>query len=229
MKLAPLLAAALLFAACGGRPGPTQRESRTIDRDASEALRAEIRMGAGSLRIRGGSPNWMQADFVYNEPSWKPTVRYSTAGGRADLIVEQPSGKMIAGDTTNEWDLQLNNDILTDIRVRAGAGEAHLDLGSLTLRSLDIEIGAGELRLDLRGAPTRDYEVRIKGGAGEATIHLPRDVGASAKVTGLIGDVNARGLTLQGGRWVNDAFESSKVKIRLDVQGAVGSINLVAE
>jgi hypothetical protein len=230
MKPALLLFTAALTAGCGGRPGPIQRESRAIDRDSSETLRAEIRMGAGELEIRGGSPNWMDADFTYSEPSWKPAVRYTTASGRADLTVEQPaSGRFRGGGSTNKWEIRLNDSIPTDLRVRAGAGEARLDAGSIALRSLDIEMGAGELRLDLRGKPAHDYAVRIKGGAGEATIHLPRDVGVAAKVAGLIGEVDASGFIREGERWVNGAYDSAKIRIRLDIQGGVGSIHLISE
>ena len=46
------------------------------------------------------------------------------------------------------------------------------------------ERGAGTLRLDLRRKPTNDYSVRVTGGAGEATLYLPKDVGVSAKASG---------------------------------------------
>jgi hypothetical protein len=70
--------------------GPLQHESRTIDRDASERLRVDMRMGAGELRVAGGSPDWLHGDFTYNVLSWKPDVRYTSAGGSANLTVEQP-------------------------------------------------------------------------------------------------------------------------------------------
>src|SRR5438477_9886135 len=123
------LLAAVCLTGCGGPAGPTQHESRSIERDSSQSLRVELRMGGGTLKVSGGSPNWMQGDFAYNVPSWKPNVRYVTGGGRGDLTIEQPSSsQMTLGSTTNEWDLRLNNEIPTDLTARVGGGEARLDL-----------------------------------------------------------------------------------------------------
>src|SRR3569832_983961 len=49
------------------------------------------------------------------------------------------------------------------LRVTTGAGESHLDLGSLALRRVEVEMGVGEVQMDLRGNPKHDYEVRIRG------------------------------------------------------------------
>ena len=211
--------------------GSTQREMRSIERDASETLRTELRMGAGTLKVSGGSPNWMQGDFAYNVLSWKPNIRYTTTGGHGDLKIEQPnSNQFRTGNTTNEWDLRLNNEIPTDLTAQIGAGEVRLDLGTLSLRSLKIEMGAGELRLDLRGKPKRDYTVSIRGGAGEATVYLPRDAGIYARATGGLGEISVKGLRAEGDHWVSDAQGKPKVpRLRLDIEGGVGAINLIAE
>ena len=187
-------------------------------------------MGAGSLKLSGGSSNWMQGNFTYNVASWKPNVVYSSSGGRGDLTVEQPSSsESHAGNSTNEWDVKLNNDTATDLTVRMGAGEATLNLGALDLRSLDVEMGAGQLRLDLRGDPKHSYDVRARGGAGEATIHLPKAAGLYVTAKGGLGDINVTGLRKDGDHWVNDAYDKAKVQVKLDFQGGVGSISIIAE
>lgn len=229
-KYVARLAVVLCLTGCGVPAGPTQHDSRSIEPDASETLRAELRMGGGTLKVSGGSPKWMQADFAYNVPSWKPDVRYATTGSHGVLTVEQPSSSQThMRSTTNEWDLRLNNQISTDLIAHVGAGEARLDLGSLSLRSVEIEMGAGELRLDLRGNPKRDYDVRVRGGAGEATVYLPRNVGVYAKATGGLGDIKVRGLRAEGEHWINDAHGTSQVQLRLDIRGGVGAISLIAE
>jgi predicted membrane protein len=116
-----------------------------------------------------------------------------------------------------------------DLRVEFGAGEARLNLGSLSLRSVNVEMGAGTRRLDLRGTPSKDYSVRIRGGVGEATVYLPKEIGISATASGGIGDISVTGLRKSADHYVDDAYERAAVRIRLDIQGGVGSIRLIAE
>jgi hypothetical protein len=210
--------------------GPTQHESKSVDLEKLEMARVDLRMGAGTLNIRGGSPKLAEADFTYNVPSWKPEFRYTNTGVRGELTIEQPSsGHVNGGSKTYIWDIRLNDQVPMDINAHFGAGESNMNLGSMTLRSVDIEMGVGELKLDLRGVPTRSYDVRIRGGVGEATVHLPKDVGIVADAKGGIGGVNVTGLRKEDGRYVNDAAATAKTKIHLDISGGVGNINLIAE
>jgi hypothetical protein len=210
--------------------GPTQHESKTVDLEKLEMARVNLKMGAGNLNVRGGSSKLVEADFTYNVPSWKPEFRYTNTGVRGDLTIEQPSGSHIhSGNTDYTWDLRLNDDTPMDITAHFGAGEADMNLGSLSLRSVDIEMGVGELKLDLRGTPKRSYDVRIRGGVGEATVRLPKDAGIEADAKGGIGGINATGLHKENGYYVNDANATAKTRIHLDIRGGVGNINLIAE
>ena len=155
--------------------GPTRHEFREFDRTGVDRLRLDLHMGAGEVRVRGGASKLARADFTYNVDRWKPEVNYRTMGGAGDLTIEQPSSSHAhIGETTNQWDIQAANDIPLELIAHLGAGEAHMDLASLTLRRVEIEMGVGELHMDLRGTPKHDYDVHIHGGIGEATVLLPR-------------------------------------------------------
>jgi hypothetical protein len=210
--------------------GPLQHESTSIDLDKSELVRVQVRMGAGVLKIRGGSPKLMEGDFAYNVASWKPEVHYDRGSFRGQLTIEQPSHGHGAHNMRYEWDLRFNDDVPLDMSVEFGAGEGNLELGSLTLRSLNVQMGVGKLDVDLRGTPKNDYAVNIHGGVGEANVRLPASVGVIAEATGGIGGISARGLTKHGNRYVNDAYEKgAKVNVRVDVRGGIGAINLIGE
>jgi len=209
--------------------GPVEYESRAIDRDTSERVRVTLEMGAGDLKVSSGTQKLLQAYFNYNVPGLKPEVRYSTAGGTGDLRVSEPSLHAHLGNNTYDWDLRFSDVVPLDLHVNFGAGEAHLDLGSLDLRSVRLDMGVGQLEMDLRGNPKHDYDVKISGGVGEATVRLPANVGIDARASGGIGDITVRGLRKQGGHWLNDAFNEPGVKIHVDVEGGIGSIRLIAE
>jgi hypothetical protein len=222
----------ILLGGCGpgwSPPGPERTETRSVELDNSEEVRAELKMGAGELRVRGGAAKLMEARFVYNRLRMRPEVSYRNSSFRGHLVVEEPSGIHTAG-SRYRWDLAFNDQKPLDLEVNCGAGESHLDLGELTLRRLSVEMGVGELRLDLRGQPKNDYSVSIHGGIGQATIYLPGNgVGVEAEAEGGIGGIRATGLEKRDGRYVNDAFGHAKTTVRLDVQGGIGEIRLIAE
>jgi len=77
--LAPgLLALSLVWlGGCGpgwAPPGPERTETRSVELDNSEEVRAELKMGAGELRVRGGAAKLMEARFVNNRLRMRPEV-----------------------------------------------------------------------------------------------------------------------------------------------------------
>ena len=231
LGIAPLLAGAMCLCGCVVEAtGPTQHDFRSIDLDSSERVTVDLNMGAGTLRVDGGTQKLARADFTYNVASWKPYVRYSSAAGHGNLSIEQPSGTHShMGRTRYEWDVRLNREVPVDMRVHFGAGDAELSLGSLSLRSIDVDMGVGKLNMDLRGHPKRNYDVRIRGGVGEATVRVPDDVGVYGEAQGGIGEIKTTGLRQEGHRFFNNAYEHSKVTIRLDIRGGIGSIRVISD
>jgi hypothetical protein len=230
-RCAPLIAAALCLCGCViETAGPTQHDFRSIELDKAELVRVDLNMGAGNLRVDGGTQKLMRADFTYNVPSWKPYVRYNSGPLRGNLTIEQPEHHQAhMGRTNYEWDVRLNREVPLDVKVHFGAGNADLNLGGLTLRSVEVDMGVGRLQMDLRGNPKRNYDVRIQGGVGEAIIRLPGGVGVDAEAEGGIGSISAPGMRHEDGRYRNDAFDRSKVRIHLNIHGGVGSIRLISE
>src|ERR1700726_2506464 len=87
-------ASLLIMTGCAedfGPPGPTRTETRSIDLDNSELVRAELKMGVGELHVRGGSPKLLDAEFTFNRPAMRPSVHYDASGFRGHLLIEEPS------------------------------------------------------------------------------------------------------------------------------------------
>ncbi len=232
MRTALVAAVTLVLGGCAfnvENTGPVEHFQKSIDLDKSTMARVELKMGAGELRVDGGSSKLMDADFEYNIPSWRPIVRYEASSFRGELLVEQPGSSHGGHDSKYKWNLRLNDKVPLDVVTHLGAGEAHLNMGTLNLRSVEVHMGVGEVELDLRGKPTRDYNVQIHGGIGQAVVHLPASVGIVANAAGGIGNIDVRGLEKRGGHWINAAHENSPVTIHLDVKGGIGNITLTAE
>ncbi|HTS65073.1 MAG TPA: toast rack family protein [Candidatus Acidoferrales bacterium] len=212
------------------RGGPPEYWSQTIEPDASELVHVELHMGAGELRVTDSSQKLLRADFTYNVPSWKPEVRYTTVGGKGKLVIRQPKdGDTYIGDTKYQWDLQLGNKVPMDLEAHFGAGKARLDLGSLQLRGVEVHMGVGQLDMDLRGPVKHSYSVNIHGGVGQATVRLPADAAIYAEAHGGIGSINVHGLQNHGGYWTSESWDRAENKIRIEVQGGIGEIRLIAD
>jgi len=90
-------------------------------------------------------------------------------------------------------------------------------------------MGVGELDVDLRGAPKHSYNVSINGGIGQATVRVSSDTAVWAEAHGGIGGIKVRGLQSESGHWVSPSYDTAANKIRIDVQGGIGQINLIAD
>jgi len=206
--------------------GETRNESVSFDIGDAKDARVDLRMGSGELNVSSGTSKLAEAAFAYNVSEWKPVVDYR-AGATGELKISQPSSTGSFGNTVNNWTVKLNSELPIEVTANLGAGEANLELGTLNLSRVDMNIGAGEVRMDLRGEPKRSYDVQIRGGVGETVLHLPKDVGISARATKGIGDINVEGLELRDGVWVNPDRIGAAVTVRIDVKGGVGEIRLV--
>ncbi|HUP40425.1 MAG TPA: toast rack family protein [Vicinamibacterales bacterium] len=229
--LVAVVGTAALLSGCGfnSATGETRNETLSFDLDdKAAAARVDIRMGAGDLKVATGTAKFMEGKFAYNIPEWKPEGDYKVddRDGTAHLTLTQPGYSSSFGNSVNNWDVTFNGDIPLEFTANLGAGEANLELGQMNLTRVDLTIGAGEMNVDLRGEPKRDYTVQIRGGVGETTVQLPKDVAISATATKGIGDISVEGLEERSGVWVNPDRIGAPVTVRLDVKGGVGQINL---
>jgi hypothetical protein len=203
-------------------------ESRSVELGAAKDVRVQVEMGAGELRIGGGAVKLFDADFHYNVAEWRPQLKYDVSGSHGYLSLRQPPARGLSvGNQDNRWDLRLNDQVPVELKVNLGAGEGTLRLSGMKLHRLEVGIGAGELKIDLRGPWDDNLDGSIRGGVGEATIQLPREAGVRVRASGGIGGINAQGLHKEGDYYTNDAYGKSGVRVRLDVQGGIGQINLI--
>lgn len=207
--------------------GDLQEEDRTIPLGDINVAEIELDMGAGELRVQGGSRELFEGNFSYNVERWKPVIDYHTTGSRGYLSVKQGKSSGIpAGNGKNHWDIYLSEKIPLDLYVDFGAGEGKLDLRGIDLRSLEIDMGVGDLTVDLSGEHKQDLDVTIDGGVGSAKVYFPENVGVRVDVDKGIGSVDARRLRKSGGVYTNEAFGESEITIDVRIDAGIGSISL---
>lgn len=231
MKHLLLCATIAVLTSCSGGDnrisGPPVTETKKGSVAKAEMLQAEIKMAAGELYVQGAEGDEVSAEFRHSSGGVAPSFRLDNTTFRARAVIEQ-SKKDLDGFNMDEntWRVSLPNRLATDLEVHIGAGEANLKLGSIDLRKVDLHMGAGKVVADFSGDPKRDYEVNIKGGVGECEVVLPKSAGIRAEARGGIGSIDVTGLEKHGDTWESANLSTAKTKIRLNVQGGVGSISI---
>lgn len=200
-----------------------------VELQGAKSVHANFNMPAGMLTISGGASKLFEADFDYDGFRNAPRVEYSVNEGVGQLNVRQEDSGFHVGKRDNTWNLRLSDDVPLELALEMGAGQGDLRLRGLDVTRLTIHMGAGQVRVDLTGGRKQDLQAEIKGGVGQATIRLPKNVGVQVHASGGIGAVNAHGLRRDGGTYVNDAYGKSPVTIRMNIHGGVGEINLDQE
>ncbi len=226
------VAASLVLGSCGGLPqrvevGELQTQTRSVDAEGADSVRANLRIALGELDVAGGADRLMEADFAYNVAAWEPRVSYEVVGNSGELAVEQQGlGEGIpTRDVRNEWDLRLNDDVPVDLAVQMGGGVGNLDLDGIALTGLNLDVGAGSTRVDLSGDWGQDVSAVVRGGAGEVTLLLPSQTGVRVNAGTRLGRINVDGLRQRGESFVNDAYGGSDATLEVNVSGGVGQVN----
>lgn len=214
----------------GHADSTVHHETKSVESQSSTSVVAHLEMPSGELELSGGSQRLLDADFTYTENEGTPNVSFHPSSSSGDLEITQHGGGVHIGRDENRWDLKLSNNLPMELNLNMGAGEGDLHLNDLQITRLEIHMGAGELNLDLSGSGRKNNLTgEIHGGAGEATIRLPRDIGVQVRASGGLGSISADGLHENGDEYTNDAWGKSPVSIRLNVEGGVGSINLIQQ
>ena len=202
--------------------------AQTVDRGSAQSVRVSVEMPAGDLRIDGNANKLLEADFEYQSSLPRPEVGYAVNGTEGELRVSQEGDRphVQFGPTHNTWNLHLAHDVPMEMRVNVGAGRSQMQLGGLDLSHIDVNMGAGMLIADLSGNWKQDLDASFHGGAGNATIRLPSNVGVVVRARGGLGSIQADGLTKDGDEYVNSQYGKSPVTLHVNVEGGVGLIRL---
>jgi hypothetical protein len=232
-------------------PGDVLTEDKSVGTQGAQSARVELRMGAGKVNVRGGALDLMNATFSYNVSAWKPIIDYVVTNDQGSLLVREPSGTYsFTSKYRYEWDIRLNSSTPIDLEVKAGAGNAILDLSDMMVRtltvdagaasasitgspkamtSMDVKTGVGLVNIDLTGDWKNSATVHVNGGVGSIKLVVPRNVGVTVDAKRGIGSISTPGFTRDGNTYRNTAYGSSAITLSIDLNVGVGSVTITQE
>jgi hypothetical protein len=189
------------------KTGPTQTE--TIQIPAPDASPAALRLefAAGELNLAPGAADVLvDGTATFNVQEFKPIVTQS--GSKVTLAsgnLDRESIPLNLGpDMRNTWDLKLGDQPM-DLTIAAGAYQANVDLGGLSITSLTVQDGASNVSLDfsrpnmaqmgeftystgasnvdLAGLANANFDTLVfNGGAGNYSLDFTGDLQSNADV-----------------------------------------------
>lgn len=164
--------------------GKIEVETASIDLQGALEAGLHINHGAGELKIHGGAgPNeLMRGTFVggldhkAGRNRDRLEVRMRPARDMLDFPFFGPYSRL-------DWDVALNADIPTSLRLNLGANKSMLDLREMHITDLKLETGASETHLTLpsRGRFRADLDL------GAASLEVIVPGGLSARIKASIG------------------------------------------
>jgi hypothetical protein len=194
LLLVAVVATALFGGACQSQNvGEMRHESRTIQPENAQSVRANLKMGAGELQVVGAADGLMEADFSYNVADWKPRVSYQVVGDTGELSVKQGSGggvrlaltgltlEMGAGRTTVDLTGDYKQDF--DASIQGGVGEATVLLPSEVGVRAKAQGGLGKINAE---------GLQRKGGSYVNDAYGSSDVILDVDVQGGVGEINLK-------------------------------------
>ncbi|NHZ72817.1 MAG: hypothetical protein GWP17_07015 [Aquificales bacterium] len=155
------------------------------------------------------------------------------------------------GEQSTRWELGINSNVETELRLDSGAGSVNYDLAGLTLSYLNIDGSAGSSTITLPdGVYDVDYDqgagslkmtlpengrqtIDIDGGAGSITLYLPSETAAQIEVDSGAGSFNpdsrfsqVSGDNKNEGTWETEDYATADNRIKLIVDIGAGSVTI---
>lgn len=214
--LIAILALALVSMACGInvrlpereiKTGPVQTEDISIPAPDSPSADVTLAFGAGELTLAPGAEDALiSGQAVFNVNDLRPII--DTRSNNVELRTGDLEVRGIPNfkdNIRNEWDLKLS-EMPMNLKISAGAYQADMELGGLSLQSLEVGDGAADvslrfsepnlvemesLRYETGASNVRLYglananftEMAFRSGAGDYTLDFSGELQRDAEVT----------------------------------------------
>ncbi|MCD4671975.1 MAG: toast rack family protein [Anaerolineaceae bacterium] len=120
--------------------------NESLPQDIDQPMEVEIVMGAGNLKISGGSDQLLEGTVEYNVVDWEPEVERKERSLEIRQGVERSVDLKALDRVVNRWELQMGG-APVGLRITAGAYDGEIDLSGVPITDLDISDGASDVDL----------------------------------------------------------------------------------
>lgn len=185
--------------------------------DSAQIPDLEIKFGGGDLSVAPGAESMLvEGKTVYNAAAFRPKVTVSR-----NKITLQPEKEVGLGDLTTEglenaWDLKLGSGAM-NLTLHAGAAQADIELGGLSIANLSITQGGSDFNLSFSTPNEIEMDsLKFSGGVSSAVLISL----ANAKADKIIFEGGAGDFEL-------DFSGELQADVEVTIQGGLGTITII--
>jgi hypothetical protein len=211
--------------------GPIASSQVAVPLNGATKSDVQLSFGAGTLVI-GSAPEGINAVegsiIVPEQEQVRTNVRRE--GDTVFYEARSTHGNQVwfpgHGNDERRWDIQLNPDVATNLRVDSGVGKATVDLSRTHVNTARLGGGIGELTLTLpRQVP---IQARVDGGMGRVLVYVPKGMGLHVYVDGGIGGVEVPASYRKSGKeYWSAAYAGATQLSELRIDGGIGKVEIV--
>jgi len=244
----------------GAEPADLKVDRVEFAGDGVTAADVEINFGLASAslfaledsgKIIDGSISYLgQLSFDARQNGDKAIINLETRDGDVWFFIN-PSN-WFNFEQADQWQIGLNPNVKTDLRLNGGLGSLTLDLAAMDLSYLEvdggagsitaalpggdydgvIDIGAGSLKITLPADGRHTFD--IDGGAGSMTFYLPPNMAARLELDSGVGGFNLEdgrfrqvsGRDEDEGVWITPGYEDAANRVNLRIDIGAGSVRI---
>jgi len=198
---------------------------------ARNALQLGVKFAKGS-RNRGDSDGGALRTDLSTVPPLYLTLELGAVAGDLQLGGLRLVGlrlKAGAADVSAHWD-EPNRERMHALTIDAGAASLKLvQAGNANTDRIVANVGVGALEIDLGGNWTRDIDMTANVAMGKLDLRLPNDVGIMVESNAFLVDFDKSAFRKRGNDWYSENYDASPRKVRLRLNGAMGSISITRD
>jgi hypothetical protein len=207
--------------------GTSKSENVSIDLQGAASADLNISHGAGELKIHGGAKS---TEVFHGSFTGGLDQKSNRNGDRLEVRLRPARDFMefpfFGPHDQLDWDVALNTDIPTTLKLNLGANKSELDLRDMNITHLDLDTGASDTRITLpsRGRFRADFDI------GAASLEVTVPEGLSARIQASLGAADFRidqsRFPRSGGFYQSPDFDAALNSVDMKIDAGAASIKV---
>ncbi len=209
------------------RKPAVQTESASISLDHAEQAKLRIHHGAGELKVHSGANT---NELLHGTFQGRVEQETSRSGNNLNATIRSASHfwefPFWSSDNHNNWDVSLNQNIPTSLRMNIGANQSTIALRDMNL--IDLKIKAGACDMNLIMPEKGRFRTDLKLGAASLTLTIPENVSASihASLGAADLDIDKKRFPKTNGIYQSADYETATNALEIHINAGAASVTI---